>query len=373
MGFGGGFRARRPTASAAQLAAMEQQRNVAQKEAARLAEDVKRNKVVATQRPGVKTYAASAQEKKAGVTPPSFEGMRDVNTGQLLAEYTFDPYSGEAVQALKGEAFGTSKDSPWLKLQKAREMEGMDLASKQALQGQAQAQAQLAMTGGIGGGARERLARGGAKDLMLARQGIVRQGTQERLGRQGELLGSFADLERQAQAANIDTRKQALAAQAEFDANRYNQQMAAYGAKQAADAQRASAPKAGKCFSEDVLITMADNSQKKISEIQTGDEVLQGGKVLELRKHTSPKSLQLYDYAGIKVTGTHAVCEENRWVRVKDSKIAKPDANTFVVYNLVTEHHLIQAHGVLLSDDVETEENYKNEDMSLAALNGAKF
>lgn len=374
MGFGGGFRAVQRSPSQLQLQQMSAARDRANKEAAMAREEAARNKVTLSARPGIKEYAQSAQEKKAGVSPVSFEGMRDLKTGELLADYKFDPYAGEAVQALKGEAFGTSKDSPWLKLQREREMQGMDQAAKAGLQGMSQAQAQLAMTGGISGGARERMARMGAKDLMLAKQGITREGTQARLGRQGELLGSFADLERQAQSANIDTRKQALAAQAEFDANRYNQQMSAYGAKQAADAQRASAPKAGKCFSGQTAITMADGSTKEIRDIQVGDEVLKGGKVLEVVRHEDEHGLKIFNYHGALVTGSHAVREFGRWERVENSEVAKDTfIKSFIVYNLVTEKHVIISNGVIFSDNVETEENYKNENMSLAALNGMMF
>jgi len=339
-------------------------------------EDDAFNKLQSEQRAGVRLSRQTGQEKKAGVVAPSFEGMRDVNTGELLKDYTFDPYSGEAVQALKGEAFGTSKESPWLKLQREREMQGMDSAAKQSLQGMSQAQAGLAMTGGLSSGARERMARGGAKDLMLAKQGITREGTQARLGRQGELLGSFADLEKQAQLQNIQTRQADLGATAMFDSNRYNQQMSAWGAKQTADAQRAAAAsqKTGKCFSRETLISMADGSTKQIQDIQVGDEVLQGGKVLEVLQHNEETPVDLYDYAGARVTGSHAVKEDGRWVRVNESLLAKTTfISTRVLFNLVTEKHVIVSKDAVFSDNEETFENYKNERMSLAALNGVQF
>lgn len=330
-----------------------------------------------TARPGIKHYAASEQERQAGVTPPSFEGMRDINTGELLKEFTFDPYSGEAVQALKGEAFGTSQDSPWLKLQRARELQDMDLASKQALQGMSQAQAQMAMTGGLSSGARERMSRGGARDIMLARQAVARGGTQARLGRQADLLGSFADLERQAQLENIGTRKQDLSSLSAFDANRYNQQMSAYGAKQAAEGQRAaaaaSAPK-GKCFMADVEVTMADMSKKKISEIEPGEMVHEGGLVVEARKFYDADGLPIFRYNGVLVTGSHAVLELNRWVRVEESVGAmRTDIRALIVFSLVTENHRIVVNDMVFGDDMETDEDYKNERMSLAAMNGAMF
>ena len=127
------------------------------------------------------------------------------------------------------------------------------MAARQAQQGMSQAASSLARTGGLGGGARTRMAMQGAKDLMLQGQGISRQGMSDRLGissqdeqtRQG-LLGQVAGTELQGQQTNLGTLGTDITRKAAFDANRYNQQMGAWGAKQTADAQRAAGSGGGK-------------------------------------------------------------------------------------------------------------------------------
>jgi hypothetical protein len=213
----------------------------------KLAEDKAFEELQAQQRPGVRVYRQSEQEKRAGVTPASYEGVRDLKTGELLSQYRFDPYAGEAMQKLKEQAFAQG-ESPWAKLQlqkqQQEQMAGMDQASKQALQAMSQGQAAL-MRGGLSSGARERMARQGARDLMMSRQGIARQGMGSRLGiqeqdlaRKQSLLSDFGNAEQRAQQANIGQLTGDLGRLAQFDANRYNQMMAAYGAEQGAKAQR---------------------------------------------------------------------------------------------------------------------------------------
>jgi hypothetical protein len=245
MGKGGGFRARQ--ASPAEIAAKQKAEELAAQR------ELERRQSLA--RKGVIEYKQSAQEKAAGVLPPSLEGYRDLNTGELLGQYKFDPYQGEAVQALKQQAFAQG-DSPWAQLQNqklALEQSGlMDSAAKQQMQAAAQNQAQLAMTGGLSGGARERMARMGARDLMMARQGISRQGAMGRMGiqeqdlaRKESLLGTFANAEQRAQEMNLGSLKEDINRKAMFESGRYGEQMKAWAAKQSADAQRAAASKSG--------------------------------------------------------------------------------------------------------------------------------
>lgn len=246
MGKGGGFRARTP--SAAEIAAKKQAEELAAQR------DLERRQALA--RKGVIEYKQSAREKEAGVSPMSLEGYRDLNTGELLSQYKFDPYQGEAVQKLKEQAFAQG-DSPWAKLQQqklALEQAGlMDTAAKQGLQAMSQGQAQLAMSGGLSSGARERMARMGARDLMMARQGISRQGAQDRMGIQEQdlarkqgLLSDFANAEQRGQEMNLGTIKEDINRKAMFEGNRYNEQMRAWAAKQTADAQRQAAKGGGK-------------------------------------------------------------------------------------------------------------------------------
>ena len=75
--------------------------------------------------------------------------------------------------------------SPWLGQQLQMEQltrgQNMDNASRNTLSGVGQMQSQLAMNGGLSSGSRERIAKQGARDLNLARQGVNLQGDLNRL------------------------------------------------------------------------------------------------------------------------------------------------------------------------------------------------
>lgn len=199
--------------------------------------------------PNIQTFDPSSFEQQAGVTPPSFEGLRDTRTGKLLSDYTINPFAGQASQQLRTEALGTGPTS-WaqhqLTAQGLEESKARGAAGAQQQQAQSQAQSELARFGGIGSGARTSLARSGARDLLTARQNVGMGGQQARAGilsndaqlRQS-LLGATADVERQGDLTNLNTNMQDMSAKAQFGANRYNQQMQAWAAKQSADATRA--------------------------------------------------------------------------------------------------------------------------------------
>lgn len=208
-----------------------------------------------TNRPGYVSLTQTDAEKNAGVMPPGFEGTRDSRTGQLLDQYKIDPFSGQASQKLYQEAMGTGP-SEWAKSalgqQGFEEQQARGNAALQGQQAQSQAQSQLARLGGLGGGARTSLARSGARDQLMAAQGVGAQGIESRYGinqqdmqrRQG-LLGTSADVERQAQLQNLGTTMQDVTGRAAFDANRYNQQMQAYGAKEQARATEYAGARSG--------------------------------------------------------------------------------------------------------------------------------
>jgi len=193
-------------------------------------------------------------EQESGIKPPDFESIRN-SDGTLKAGMKYDPYAGEAQQALKAQAFAQG-DSPWarMQLQKLNTEQGFarDLAAKQALQSTAAGQAELARFGGLGGGARERLAAGGAKNLLMANQDINRQGLMGRMGigeqdiaMKNDLLGKFATGEAQAQQGNIGLLTGDIANKQAFDINRYNEQMRAWAANKSANAQAAAANSGG--------------------------------------------------------------------------------------------------------------------------------
>lgn len=90
-----------------------------------------------------------------------------------------------ALNAMRDRALSQG-DSPWLKMQTQKqgleEMGLRDQAAQQAMSGAAMGRSQLAMKGGLGGGASARLAMSSARDANAARQAIGRQGVSDRLG-----------------------------------------------------------------------------------------------------------------------------------------------------------------------------------------------
>jgi len=102
---------------------------------------------------------------------------------------------------------------------------------------------------------------------------------------------------------------------------------------------------------------MADNTTKPIIDIDLKDNIAIGGPVFALGKFLIN---DLYDYKGIKVSGTHMVNEEGIWKEVKDTKYGKSLGNNeHVVYTLGTEHRRILINNILFTDYFEVEEKDK--------------
>jgi hypothetical protein len=98
---------------------------------------------------------------------------------------------------------------------------------------------------------------------------------------------------------------------------------------------------------------MADGTLKDIDKIKVGDFTATGrvlqtraidiGKVGNFTKFTQEERETVYLYAGIKVTGEHAVYEDGAWPLIQHAKYAVPhmaEGHT-VVYNMLVENALI--------------------------------
>ena len=99
---------------------------------------------------------------------------------------------------------------------------------------------------------------------------------------------------------------------------------------------------------------MADGSTKPVEQVNLGDDVAKGGKVFGVGKFLNN---ELYDYKGIKVSGSHMVNEDDTWVRVRDSKKGKPlgdDEHTVYVFG--SENRRILINGILFTDYFEVKE-----------------
>ena len=111
------------------------------------------------------------------------------------------------------------------------------------------------------------------------------------------------------------------------------------------------------CFAKGTLITMQDGSKKPVEKIDIGDEVAVGGTVFAAGRFLIDN---LYDYEGIKVSGTHMVNEDGLWTRVQDSKKAKFESDDdVVVYIFGSENRRIVINDILFTDYFEVTEQEK--------------
>ena len=108
------------------------------------------------------------------------------------------------------------------------------------------------------------------------------------------------------------------------------------------------------CFIKGTLITMLDGTKKPVEQVDLGDEVAVGGKVFAVGRFLNT---ELYDYKGIKVSGSHMVNEDGTWMRVRDTKHGKSlgnDENTVYVFG--SENRRILINDILFTDYFEIED-----------------
>lgn len=108
------------------------------------------------------------------------------------------------------------------------------------------------------------------------------------------------------------------------------------------------------CFIKGTLITMLDGTKKPVEQVDLGDKVAVGGKVFAVGRFLNT---ELYDYKGIKVSGSHMVNEDGTWMRVRDTKYGKSlgnDENTVYVFG--SENRRILINDILFTDYFEIED-----------------
>ena len=111
------------------------------------------------------------------------------------------------------------------------------------------------------------------------------------------------------------------------------------------------------CFLPDTLISMNDGSKKKIIDIELKDNVAVGGFVFATGKFLVN---DIYDYKGVKVSGSHLVSEKGNWLKVQDSKLAKLiSTKDTVVYTLGTKNRRILINDILFTDYFDIDEQQK--------------
>jgi len=99
----------------------------------------------------------------------------------------------------------------------------------------------------------------------------------------------------------------------------------------------------GGCFPPDTLVVLSTKAAVPISTLRLGDQLELGGTVqalMQLQGGGEP----LFDVAGVRVTGSHAVRDpkDGVWRRVEHA--GQPLNTTVpVVWNVITEHHRVVA------------------------------
>lgn len=107
------------------------------------------------------------------------------------------------------------------------------------------------------------------------------------------------------------------------------------------------------CFEAGTPITMWDGSERPINNLYVGAST-KGGEVVSIRISKTGEGTR-YLYKGIQVTGSHAVKENGKWIRVKDSDHAAPVSGEGIVWSLVTTDHRIWIRGIEMADEHETD------------------
>jgi len=275
-----------------------------------------------------------------------FEGISEPG-GQLKTPFSMlQQQPGEFETALQQRARATGL-SPEAQQEQQRQLES---AQKGGLGLQAQTEEQLAMRGGLGGGARERLAEAGSEQLALQEQGIRgqigAQDVEQRLGLQQRLGGLEAERGR----SDIEAARDEQARKQEFGLRQFEKESEAIAAQRSAKEQARAA-----CFIAGTLIDLSDGSKKPIEEIDIKDELSHGGFVYGCGKSIGN---EFYNYNDIIVTGSHAVYEDGYWIRVRDSRIANPVPEPIdnTVHMIACENHTHIINGILFSDYDEIDE-----------------
>jgi len=100
------------------------------------------------------------------------------------------------------------------------------------------------------------------------------------------------------------------------------------------------------CFVKGTMIEMADGTEKEITTIKVGEET-KGGQV-QAKMEFLPE--RIYDYKGVKVSGSHWVIEDNQFVAVENSKHGVLTDRLETVYCFKTSDNRIWIKGIEFGD-----------------------
>ena len=304
-----------------------------------------------------------------GEVRPDYVLMQST-AGELAPQ--FQEQMGGSFQALRDKAMAEgdtraaqlAREQVGLQTQRAR-----DLAQAQNQSALASARGQLAARGGLRSGAAERLASQGQRGLMRVGQDVAAQENAANLqisladeANKNQLLGQVGNVEQQLGASNINRLERDIARQNVQQAQLYSEDMAAYGAQQTAAAQASAS-----CFVAGTRVELEGSKIVEIQNLDLGMKCELGGEVYAIVK---AKVDHYYNYRGVNVTGGHAVLEDGKFIRVRDSKLAVPVYKEAVVYCPANKNHKLKINDIIFADLHEHDEyDHHDEETLLEMIN----
>lgn len=111
----------------------------------------------------------------------------------------------------------------------------------------------------------------------------------------------------------------------------------------------------GGCFVAGTKFRLANGEVRRVECISPRDELFGGGKTFATACFVGE---EMFEYEGICVSGSHAVLENNKWMRVRESQhsLRRPDLDGEYVYVVWNEkHRMISEKGVTFSDYAEVD------------------
>jgi len=110
----------------------------------------------------------------------------------------------------------------------------------------------------------------------------------------------------------------------------------------------------GGCFMYGTEFRMADGSLKEVQDIVFGDVMEMGG-VVDQTITGNGKYETWYGVDGVNVTGTHTICKDGEWMRVRAA--GYPSVSTIDQYYVVANenHRMVAANGHVFGDYTETD------------------
>lgn len=264
--------------------------------------------------------------------------------------------ASDEFQKMRDMAFGGG-ENPYFAAQRAKAgldqgfaIDDLSASSQGAMQN---AYSQLAQSGGLSSGARERIGADSMVAAMKGRQGLRAQG-----------MKNLADIgiaeegtRAQQQAGVTDAIGKEAGAQNAYNSDAYNQNNTFRMSQLKSEQERAIAAKnAPSCFHPNTLVAMANGCFKPIKSVEVGDETSCG--LVYAKSQALADDAAWMNFNNILLTSNHAVLDNGMWVRAIDSSAIPATSVSRFTYSIATESHCIECglEKIMVSDMHETDE-----------------